>query len=563
VLNEIITSGGLKKNTLLKVHAYTPNNVKGKRILIVHGCEVLPEYGEPEKIGAPVPLAETEDGQKPTAQDQPGNVSANGFYGNKPAQAVVKQEQTPQRSMPSRPANTDGHANLYPIEALSPYAHRWTIRVRVTNKTPIKTWHNQSGEGRLFSVNLLDETGEIRATIFHSIGEQFDSLYELFTEGNVYYISSPCQVKMANKRFTNVDNDYELTFERDTRVEKAEGEDAAVIPQIQFNFTSIADMAAVENNKTTDVIGILKEVGEVSQIVSKTTSKPYDKRELTIVDESLTQIRLTVWGAQAQSFDAPIESVLAFKGVKVSDFGGRSLSLLSSGSMTVDPDIDEAHKLKGWYDAQGRNDNFATHTNMASGTLGGRKDAYKTIVEVNQVLGLDAEKPDYFTLKATIVYIKQDNIYYPACPSADCNKKVNELDPGVWRCEKCDKSFPKPQYRYIVSLNVQDHTGQMWLSGFDDTGRIVLGKTADEVAEMKENEEAKAVEAVFEEANCKSFVFRCRAKLDNYRDEQRYVFCAWSSFLYVHLLTRTAECAIKLRALRRSTTRLRVLSWPR
>ena len=75
-----------------------------------------------------------------------------------------------------------------------------------------------------------------------------------------------------------------------------------------------------------------------------------------------------------------------------------------------------------------------------------------------------------------------------------------------------------------MSLNVQDHTGQMWLSGFDDTGRAVLGKSADEIAEMKDNEESKAVEAVFEEANCKSYVFRCRAKLDNYRDEQRYAY---------------------------------------
>lgn len=85
--------------------------------------------------------------------------------------------------------------------------------------------------------------------------------------------------------------------------------------------------------------------------MSKTTSKPFNKRELTIGDNSGYDVRLTIWGNIAQSFDAAPESVIAFKGLKVSDFGGRSLSLLSPGSMTVDPDIDEAHKLKGWYDA--------------------------------------------------------------------------------------------------------------------------------------------------------------------------------------------------------------------
>ncbi|KIW03005.1 uncharacterized protein PV09_05663 [Verruconis gallopava] len=508
-LNDMVISGELKKGCLLRLNAYQPNLVKDKKILVVMSCEVLPEYGEPEKIGTPVAL------EADSAGAQPGNVSANGFYGNKPA---IKQENT-QRSMPSRSANSESHQNLYPIEALSPYAHRWTIRARVTHKAPMKTWHNQQGEGRLFSFNLLDESGEIRATVFHSIGEQFDALYEMLQEGEVYYISSPCQVKMANKRFSQLNNDYELTFERDTRVEKAE--DQSAVPQVRYNFTSIGDMSSVENNQTTDVIGILKEVGEVSQVVSKTTSKPFDKRELTLVDDTLTQIRLTIWGAQAQSFDAPVESVLAFKGVKVSDFGGRSLSLLSSGSMAVNPDIDEAHKLKGWYDAQGRNDTFQTHSATLAAGNSVRRDAYKTIVEVQNVLGLDPDKAEYFTLKATIVYIKQDNIYYPACPSPDCNKKITELEPENWRCEKCEKSFPKPQYRYIISLNVQDHTGQMWLSGFDDAGRLVLGRTADEIAELKEADESKHVEAIFEEANCRSYIFRCRAKLDNYRDEQR------------------------------------------
>ena len=35
---------------------------------------------------------------------------------------------------------------------------RWTIRARVTNKSSIRTWSNSKGEGRLFSVDLLDES---------------------------------------------------------------------------------------------------------------------------------------------------------------------------------------------------------------------------------------------------------------------------------------------------------------------------------------------------------------------------------------------------------------------
>lgn len=45
-------------------------------------------------------------------------------------------------------------------------------------------------------------------------------LYDLFQEGSVYYISSPCRVQIAKKQFSNLNNDYELTFEKDTIVEK-------------------------------------------------------------------------------------------------------------------------------------------------------------------------------------------------------------------------------------------------------------------------------------------------------------------------------------------------------
>jgi replication factor A1 len=107
--------------------------------------------------------------------------------------------------------------NIYPIEALSPYAHKWTIKARCTSKSDIKTWHNKNGEGKLFSVNFLDDSGEIRATGFN---DQCDALFDLFQEGCVYYISSPCRVQLAKRQFSNVNNDYELTFERDTVVER-------------------------------------------------------------------------------------------------------------------------------------------------------------------------------------------------------------------------------------------------------------------------------------------------------------------------------------------------------
>ena len=387
----------------------------------------------------------------------------------------------------------------------------------MTQKSDMKTWHKPSGEGKLFSVNLLDESGEIRGTAF---GDQADTLIETFQEGSVYYISSPCKVQLAKKQFSNLPNDYELVFERDTVVEKAMDHDG--VPQVRYNFTSINDLQSVEKDATIDIIAVLKEVGNVDQIVSKTTQKPYDKRDLTLVDDSGYSVKFTVWGKSAVSFDANPESIIAAKGVKVSDFGGRSLSLLSSGSLTMDPDIQEAHKLKGWYDSQGRSENFASHSNMTSaGAAGGRQESLKTVAQVkDEQLGM-SEEPAYFTVKATIVYIKQDNFSYPACSTEGCNKKVVESGDGTWRCEKCEANHPRPSHRYVMSINVNDHTGQLWLSCFDDTGRGVMGMSADQLMELKESDTA-AMEKGFEEANMRTWTFRCRAKMDTFQDQARY-----------------------------------------
>ena len=266
----------------------------------------------------------------------------------------------------------------------------------------------------------------------------------------------------------------------------------------------------------------------MQEITSKTTGNAYSKRELTLVDNTNYQVRLTIWGKTAQSFEAPVESVIAFKGVKVSDFGGRSLSLLSSGSMASDPDIDEAHRLKGWYEAGGRNDQYTSHASIMN-TLpgagsGGGKSNLKTIAMIrDEQIGM-GEQADYFNLKATVVFVKSDSGFaYPACRSEGpppCNKKVVEVDPGEWRCEKCDRVWDAPQYRYIMSVNVQDYTGQLWVSCFDEVGRQIMGATADEMMALKEQDDRLFSDRV-QEANCQTWVFRCRAKMDTFQEQTR------------------------------------------
>lgn len=66
------------------------------------------------------------------------------------------------------------------------------------------------------------------------------------------------------------------------------------------------------------------------------------------MDETQKEIRVSIWGRIAENFDSSGFPVVAFKGLKVSDFGGRVLSLQLGGAIKMNPNIPEAHVLQSW-----------------------------------------------------------------------------------------------------------------------------------------------------------------------------------------------------------------------
>ncbi|KAI5821081.1 hypothetical protein BZA77DRAFT_298669 [Pyronema omphalodes] len=518
--NNLIHSGELQRGTFLRLNSYNPQKVKDRRILIVTELSIAHEFPLQEKIGNPTAL-DTYDISGHIAAYESSvatAATATSFYGDQPPKRPTA---APARGggfgggAPAAKGNPSG-VTVYPIGDISPYQNKWTIKARVVNKSEVKTWHNSKSEGKLFNVTLLDETGEIRATAF---GQEVDTFYEVLQEQNVYYISK-CRVNIAKKQFSNVKNDYELMIGRDTVIELCNDDS---VPKMNYNFIRLADLSNVEKDAVVDVLGVVKEVGEVEDFVAKTSQKQLSKREISLVDESDTMVRCTVWGQQAKTWEIGPGSVAAFKGLKVSDFGGRTLSLTFSSTFMANPDIDEAHALKGWYDGQGNRDlsTFKTHAGLSSATgTSGRQDPIKTIAQVREEnLGMN-DQPDYFTTKATITYIKHDNVSYPACLTEGCNKKVVKYDDQSWRCEKCNVTHPKAQYRYIMTLSINDATGQAWLNCFDEVGRIVMGMSADDLEELRENNTA-AHEKAFSESMGQTFLFRCKARQDTYNDTVR------------------------------------------
>lgn len=56
------------------------------------------------------------------------------------------------------------------------------------------------------------------------------------------------------------------------------------------------------------------------------------------MDKSQYSVRLTLWGKQAEQFVAENQPVIAFKGVKVGDFGGESRTTAAASAVAYPDD---------------------------------------------------------------------------------------------------------------------------------------------------------------------------------------------------------------------------------
>ncbi|SCV68933.1 BQ2448_1953 [Microbotryum intermedium] len=516
----------IRKHSVLRLVQVACNAVQGRRIIICLDVEAVAHPST--KIGTPEDVTKFIENHPAAggAAAQPAaatatttaNASVGAGRGGSNASSTSAAKKTPIAggNKPAAGGRRGGaEPVIYPIESLSPYQNKWTIKARVTVKSDVRHWSNQRGDGKLFSVNLLDETGEIKATGFN---EAVDNLYDVFEVGKVYYVSK-ARVNIAKKQFSNLSNEYEIAFERDTIVELCEDQDAA--PQVKYNFVELASLGDCPKDSTVDVLGIVKDNGDLSEITAKATNKQIKKRELTIVDRSGYSVRVTLWGRSAETWKDTDNGVFAFKGAKVGDFGGRTLSMGGQSTIAEDPDVEAAHALRGWFDTEGHSSEFTSYnSSMAtSGAATFKKDEFKTLDEViNSGIGMTSEKPEYFATRATITFIKADNLSYPACPTEKCNKKMTMEDESQWRCEKCNKTYEKPEYRYIVSIAVNDFTNQVWLSGFNEMGLQLLKRTANEMQQLKDENEEE-FQSVINKALGTMYNFSVKAKADSFNDQ--------------------------------------------
>ncbi|CAF1332724.1 unnamed protein product [Adineta steineri] len=539
-LNELVLNGQLQEYSIIRLDRYLRSDLKGqtaKMILQILQLTVLDITTH--KIGNPVSLLtadlnENDSSTITTTKDvlQP---KVTGSVLKRPIVAITNEQPVlpPLQStitITKMDIDSIKTNRLFKIETLNPFQNRWTIQVRVAYKKPVRAFSN--GEGRLFSCDLIDETGEIRATGF---GDECDRFEPMLIVGNIYYITQ-AQIKYANKQFNTLNNDFEMTFNNETIIETCI-DNISSIPIQHLHFISIDQIQNMENNSFIDVIGIVMNINDIVHGKSK-QNKDYTKRDILILDQT-GQIIVTLWYQMAENFPmSSIRTIIMLKGVCVNDFnGGRTLSVLGSTQLTIDPDLPLAHDLRRWYLEEGMNIEM---TDLTVQSTNQETIPWKTFAQVTEY-GTNVSSTgtgELCRVKGVCIHVRHDPVY-KACTRIDCKKKLQENNDGTYYCSKCDLHYEDYKLLYMASILLSDSTGHQWVNFFEKESEILFGFPAEQfpIGKTKDDEDKayqKLISICGEEK-----LFLIRVKSTRYNNHDRLQFtCVGVESVDAHLMCR-------------------------
>eukprot|EP00026_Physarum_polycephalum_P004440 Phypoly_transcript_04459.p1 GENE.Phypoly_transcript_04459~~Phypoly_transcript_04459.p1 ORF type:complete len:579 (+),score=95.37 Phypoly_transcript_04459:80-1738(+) len=471
--NSLIKDGKLVNNTIVRLTEYVCNTTaNNRRIIIILNLDILSQ--SPALIGSPVNIENQMQGQAlPPVAPLSQNINNQNNNNNNNSTQSSNNNPIPTRSSQITYSGPTGAGQMgepickdkasaedisrnpiTPVNSLNPYQNRWTIKVRVTFKGEIKRYSNdRTPDGKLFHFDVVDrEKGEIRVTMFN---ELVDVFYPHIHQGNTYFISRG-SLKFANKKFTTIKHEYELTLDRLSIVQQAP--DDGSIGGLDFQFIPISAMHQKNKDDLVDVIGVVHKSEPKTHIKVQKGERELAKRTLTLIDAEGASIEVTLWGQLADNVDEGLlanKPVLAIKGAKVSDYNTRTLNCSGSANLEWNPNLEEAHELRAWYDANpsvepSMNLSVSNRVGGFSGGSARQNTQMKTFAKAKENVNNDPAAQETFITRGTVIRVPHDNtVSYKSCINEGCNKKVIEKPGGGYVCNKC-QDIPRCDERCII-----------------------------------------------------------------------------------------------------------------
>ena len=176
-LNHLIIDNEIQENGIIQLDRYISNTVNDHRIIIILGVTVV--SGPTDLIGNPTPVGKDEPTAAAAVQPKAEPTRAKMITPQASSNNPYSNSRSSSANVAPRGGRSSMAGNIQHINTLTPYqGSRWTIQVRVTNKSE-RTYSNAKGEGKLFSVDMCDESGEMRGTGFNQDAERLGAIFEV------------------------------------------------------------------------------------------------------------------------------------------------------------------------------------------------------------------------------------------------------------------------------------------------------------------------------------------------------------------------------------------------
>ena len=404
----------------------------------------------------------------------------------------------------------DSNPSFCSIKSVNPSKKNWTIRGRVTSKAPRKVWSNAHCKaGSVFSFEFSDQSGDILIKAFNDECERF---YPIIQMNSVYVISN-ATVRKADKRFSNLENNYEIVLNMNSTVEECHSDDAKHLPKIRYRFKKLKLINHDLLGTVVDVIGIVREIVNKDDFVDK-LGRNATKMDLILVDDSRTEVRMTFWNELAQSFECEPNAVIAIKSIMVKDYDGLSLSSVPNTMVAVEPYLPESVALREW-----RKSGYLKFI-AASNLFITRPNKLPNRKLLCQISEIDAHFKNSFFVRTKVAKI-MPNILYKGCDQRYCLKEVLEMSNGGYYCEKCRTDCQEFRWRMTINALLADCTGQRWVTVFHNEAERLIQITADGLNHLEENNR-QHYDQVIASTEFKTFVFKIGTKIE-FIDSQKKI----------------------------------------
>ncbi|XP_024532784.1 replication protein A 70 kDa DNA-binding subunit E-like [Selaginella moellendorffii] len=379
----------------------------------------------------------------------------------------------------------------------------------------------------VFSFDVVDiESSEIRVVSFGVVAK---SLHSDIIQDKVYIFSGSGGIQPSKSQYTPFKSKWEILASKNM-VYNIQPDDVG-FPKIVLDRKTILEVSEMEPDTFVDVVGVVTLVG-LTNVTCKDSGTLIKRRTLCLGDESGRSIDVCLWDSKAEEegskiyekFERGEKQFLCVKGGKISEYNGRSISVIGASTVLLDVDLEIVASVRAWYSVTLDSTSFIHVTGSSGSNL-----AVRTTT-ISEMMGLNLkvmESSDTYRITANIRDIRIDNFSYPACTRVvngrQCGKKVSSAGEDVWFCISCDSEIQEVDHKYALHVCIEDSSQYVWAIAFQEAARELVGLPAQDFASMRD-ENYDVFSAHLDAVRSKVYTLKVRCKLESYQDSEKMKF---------------------------------------